>query len=153
VFALTMALCRLAGDRVVHRFGPVAAVRASAIAGAAGAVLVVTARSVGLAIVGFGLMGVGMGVIVPLAFAAAGRVGTARGGEVGAGNAIAGVATVAYGAGMAAPAAIGGIATASSLPVSFGVVAALIAVNIAAAPVLRARDVPVPPRELDKLSR
>jgi MFS family permease len=153
VFALAMAVCRLTGDRVIRRFGAVAAVRASAVAGAAGAVLVVTARSVAPAIAGFGLMGIGMGVVVPLAFAAAGRVGTARGGEVGAGNAIAGVATVAYGAGMAAPAAIGGIATATSLPVSFGVVAALIAVNIAAAPVLRARRVPAPPRELDKLSR
>lgn len=139
VFALTMALVRLTGDRVVHRFGAVATVRVSAVAGAIGAAVVVAAVSETLTIVGFGLMGIGVGVVVPLAFAAAGRVGTAEGGEVGAGNAIAGVATIAYGAGLAAPGAIGGLATLTSLPFSFGLVAVLIAVIIGTAQVLRPR--------------
>jgi MFS family permease len=143
VFAFTMSVARLTGDRVVRWFGEVATVRASAVAGAAGAALVMAAVSELTTMVGFGLMGLGVAVVVPLAFAAAGRIGSAQGGEAGAGHAIAGVATIAYGAGLAAPAAIGGIATLTSLPISFGFVAGLIAVVSVTAQVLRPRTASV----------
>jgi MFS family permease len=143
VFAFAMAACRLAGDRVVRRFGAVRTVRVGAIVGAAGGVLIVTAISEPLAIVGFAMLGVGVAVIVPLAFAAAGRLGTAPGDggtQIGAGNAIAGVATIAYGAGLAAPGIIGGVANATSFPVSFVLITALVAVIVLSARVVRPRS-------------
>ncbi len=141
VFALAMSIARLAGDRFIRRVGAVRAVRLSATMGAVGAVLIVAAVNPALTMAGFGLMGIGIAVVVPLAFAAAGRVGSTRGGT---GHAIAGVATIAYGSGLAAPGAIGGIASFSSLRVSFGLVAVLVGVVALAAGVLRDRE-PVTP--------
>ncbi len=87
-------------------------------------------------IAGFALIGLGVSVVVPLAFAAAGRVGT------NPAQAIAGVATIAYGSGLAAPAMIGGIAQLSSLSVSFGVVTLLCVAMATRASVLRTTPVP-----------
>jgi fucose permease len=132
-FAATMAVVRLAGDRVVNRFGAVRTVRLGGVAATAGAVLVVFSRSPLPAIVGFALIGVGVAVVVPLAFAAAGKAGPRPAQQ------IAGVATIAYGAGLAAPASIGGIAHATSLSTSFVVVAALAALIVVGAGTLRTR--------------
>lgn len=120
-FATAMAVARLLGDRLVNRFGAVRTVRLSGITATAGAVLVMLARSPVPAIAGFALIGIGVAVVVPLAFAAAGNAGPRPAHQ------IAGVATIVYGAGMAAPASIGGIAHVTSLPASFVVVAALTA--------------------------
>jgi hypothetical protein len=131
VFAVTMAVLRLSGDRVVNRFGATMTVRCGAAVSTAGSALIVAAINAPLTIAGFGLVGAGIAVVVPLAFAAAGRVGRRLGGQTGAGAAIAGVATVGYGAGLAAPAAIGGIASVTSLSASFVVVTALLALIVA----------------------
>ncbi|QLE71159.1 MFS transporter [Streptomyces rectiverticillatus] len=133
-FSCTMALARFAGDPVVRRFGPVRTVRASGVLATAGGVLVVTASGAPSAIAGFALIGVGIAVVVPLAFAAAGRSGPAPS------QSIAGVATITYTSGLVAPAAIGQIADASSLVTSFGLVTVLAAGLVAGAGVLRARD-------------
>jgi MFS family permease len=139
VFAVSMAGARLTGDRAIRRFGAVNCVRIGATAGAVGAALIVLALNPALTIVGFGLMGVGIAVVVPLAFAAAGRLGAARG-SAGRGAAIAGVATVAYGAGLAAPGAIGGLASLTSLRGSFVLITALVAIVAIGAGVLRSRQ-------------
>jgi predicted MFS family arabinose efflux permease len=118
-FAFAMAGGRLAGDRVVGRLGAVASVRAGGALAAAGAVVVVVARTPLLGIPGFAAIGLGIAVVVPLAFAAGGRA------VPHAGQGIAAVATIAYGAGLAAPGTVGGIAQLSSLPAAFAVVAAL----------------------------
>ncbi|WP_438315999.1 MFS transporter [Streptomyces sp. HUAS TT3] len=118
-FALTMTLARLAGDRVVDRFGAVRTVRAGGALATAGGLLVVTARHPAAAMAGFGLIGLGVAVVVPLAFAAAGRSGPAPA------QAIAGVATITYTSGLIAPSAIGAVADATSLVVSFGLVTLL----------------------------
>jgi predicted MFS family arabinose efflux permease len=120
-FAAAMATARLAGDRVVARLGAVRAVRVGSVAATAGALLVVIARTPLLGIPGFALIGLGIAVVVPLAFAAGGRA------VPHAGQGIAAVATVAYGAGLAAPGTIGAIAQLSSLPAAFVVVATLTA--------------------------
>jgi fucose permease len=130
-FAATMAVTRLAGDRVVDRFGPVTVVRCGGAAAALGALTVSVARNPALAIAGFALIGLGVAVVVPLAFTAAGNAGPRPGQQ------IAGVATIAYGSGLAAPASIGGIAHVSSLSVSFLVVAALAALVAVGAGALR----------------
>ncbi|MEV0092758.1 MFS transporter [Streptomyces sp. NPDC050738] len=130
-FTLTMAVARLAGDRVVDRFGAVRTVRAGGLLATLGGVLVVVAPGPVVAMGGFALVGLGVAVVVPLAFAAAGRT---------AGNpsqAIAGVATITYTSGLIAPSAIGGIANATSLVVSFGLVTVLAFGLVAGANVLR----------------
>ncbi|MFG2289478.1 MFS transporter [Streptomyces sp. NPDC048595] len=131
-FACTMAVARLAGDKVVARFGAVRTVRTGGALAAAGGLLIVTARHPATAMAGFGLMGLGIAVVVPLAFAAAGRSGPAPS------QAIAGVATITYTSGLIAPSAIGGIAQATSLTVSFALVTVLAFGLVVGARVLRA---------------
>ncbi|MEW2417348.1 MFS transporter [Streptomyces sp. NPDC046866] len=135
-FALTMALARLAGDRVVDRFGPVHAVRAGGAVATAGGLLVATARHPAAAVAGFGLIGLGVAVVVPLAFAAAARSGPAPA------QAIAGVATITYTSGLIAPSAIGAVADATSLVGSFALVTLLALGLTAGAAVLRQRPLP-----------
>ncbi|MEV7186718.1 MFS transporter [Kitasatospora sp. NPDC093102] len=118
-FSLTMAVSRLAGDAAIRRLGAVRTTRIGGAVATVGGLLVVAADSPALAIPGFALIGVGIAVIVPLAFAAAGRIGT------NPSQAIAGVATVTYTSGLIAPAVIGALAQATSLTVSFGLVTAL----------------------------
>ncbi|MEU7024751.1 MFS transporter [Streptomyces sp. NPDC046203] len=132
-FALTMAVARFAGDRVVDRFGAVRTVRAGGLVAGLGGVLVVTAPHAVLAMAGFGLVGLGVAVVVPLAFAAAGRSGP------NPSQAIAGVATLTYASGLLAPSAIGQIADATSLVVSFSLVTLLAFGLVPAAGVLRTR--------------
>jgi MFS family permease len=129
-FTLTMAIARIAGDRVIDRFGAVPTVRVSGVIAALGGLLVVLASHPVVAMAGFGLLGLGIAVVVPLAFAAAGHTGP------NPSQAIAGVATVTYASGLVAPSVIGGIAEASSLTISFIVVTALTIGLIAFAPVL-----------------
>ncbi|TJZ44153.1 MFS transporter [Streptomyces piniterrae] len=142
-FACTMAAARLAGDAVVARFGAVRTVRAGGVLATAGALLVTTAGHPAPALAGFALMGLGIAVVVPLAFAAAARSGPAPS------QAIAGVATITYTSGLIAPSAIGGVAEATSLTVSFGLVALLAFGLVMGARVVRtpgraAEEAPVP---------
>ncbi|GGZ59021.1 MFS transporter [Streptomyces inusitatus] len=144
-FALTMAVARLVGDRVVDRFGAVRTVRWGGVLATAGGLLVVLAPHPALAVSGFGLIGLGVAVVVPLAFAAAARSGPRPA------QAIAGVATITYTSGLIAPSAIGAVADATSLIVSFGLVTALAFGIILGAGVLRsargerARSAPTTP--------
>ncbi|MFG2818440.1 MFS transporter [Kitasatospora sp. NPDC048365] len=133
-FAATMTLARLCGDAVVRRLGPVRAVRISGAVATAGGLLVVLADTPYLAIPGFALIGIGIAVVVPLAFAAAGRAGS------NPSQSIAGVATITYTSGLVAPAVIGGIAQATSLTVSFAVVTVLTAALVPSATALRRRS-------------
>ncbi|MET9297542.1 MFS transporter [Streptomyces sp. NPDC003077] len=130
-FSCTMALARLAGDKVVARFGAVRTVRVGGALATAGGLLVVAARHPAMALGGFALLGLGIAVVVPLAFAAAARSGPAPS------QAIAGVATITYTSGLIAPSAIGSIAHATSLTASFGLVTALALGLFAGAGVLR----------------
>jgi MFS family permease len=137
IFSVCMAAARFGGDRVVRRFGPVTTVRLAGVCATAGALTVVLARPVALVITGFGLLGVGIAVVVPLVFAAAGRIGDHPG------RSLAGVAGIAYGSGLIAPGVIGGIAHLSSLTVSFAVIVVLTALMGLGAPALR-RAAPPP---------
>ncbi|MGW8986196.1 MFS transporter [Streptomyces parvus] len=133
-FALMMAVARIAGDRIVDRFGAVRTVRTGGVMATAGGLLVVFAPSSAAAMCGFGLLGLGVAVVVPLAFAAAGRSGP------NPSQAIAGVATITYTSGLIAPSAIGSLAEATSLVVSFGVVTVLAFGLVLGAGVLRSAD-------------
>ncbi|MER7778722.1 MFS transporter [Streptomyces sp. NPDC096191] len=133
-FTLTMALARLAGDKVVDRFGAVRVVRVSGVLATLGGLLVVVGGHPAVAMAGFALMGLGIAVVVPLCFAAAGRAGA------NPSLAIAGVATITYTSGLVAPSAIGGLAQATSLVVSFGLVTVLACCLVVFAKVLRVGD-------------
>ncbi|WP_328316408.1 MFS transporter [Streptomyces sp. NBC_00388] len=130
-FSLTMAVVRLTGDRVVDRFGAVRTVRTGGVLATLGGLLVVLASGPATALCGFALIGLGIAVVVPLAFAAAGRSGP------NPSQAIAGVATITYTSGLVAPSAIGGIADATSLVGSFILVTVLSFGLVPAAGVLR----------------
>lgn len=125
LFALTMAVGRLAGDAVVRRIGAVRSVRVCGVLATAGCIAVAIAPAVWAALIGFMLIGAGVSVVVPLVFAAAGRMGPSP--AMG----VAGVATISYGAGLGAPSIMGGVAELSSLRLAFGL-ATVIAVVIAA---------------------
>ncbi|MEU2584889.1 MFS transporter [Streptomyces avermitilis] len=133
-FTLTMAIARIAGDAVVDRFGAVRTVRVGGVLATLGGLLVVIAWHPAVAMAGFALMGLGIAVVVPLAFAAAGRSGP------NPSQAIAGVATITYTSGLVAPSAIGTLAQATSLMVSFGLVTVLACGLVVFAGVLRAGD-------------
>ncbi|WP_431991668.1 MFS transporter [Streptomyces albogriseolus] len=133
-FTLTMAVARIAGDRVVDRYGAVRTVRASGVVALLGGLLIVSARHPAVAMTGFALMGLGIAVVVPLCFAAAGRSGS------NPSLAIAGVATITYTSGLIAPSAIGMLAQATSLMVSFMLVTLLTCGIAGFAGVLRAGD-------------
>ncbi|MEU0835720.1 MFS transporter [Streptomyces sp. NPDC005969] len=141
-FALTMAVARIAGDRVVDRCGAVRTVRVGGVLATAGGLLVVTSPNSVLAMCGFGLLGLGVAVVVPLAFAAAGRSGP------NPSQAIAGVATITYTSGLIAPSAIGSLAEATSLIVSFGLVTVLAFGLVLGAGVLRAGNRRVAAKEV-----
>jgi MFS family permease len=141
-FTLTMAISRLAGDRIVDRYGSVRTVRTSGVLAVLGGLLIVVANHPAVAMTGFAVMGLGIAVVVPLCFAAAGRSGA------NPSLAIAGVATITYTSGLVAPSAIGAIAQATSLLVSFVLVTVLASGLVAFAGVLRAGD-----RDRPKLSR
>ncbi|MEV5334380.1 MFS transporter [Streptomyces werraensis] len=133
-FTLTMAVARIAGDRVVDRYGAVRTVRASGVVALLGGLLIVFAGHPAVAMAGFALMGLGIAVVVPLCFAAAGRSGS------NPSLAIAGVATITYTSGLVAPSAIGMLAQATSLMVSFVLVTVLTCGIAGFAGVLRAGD-------------
>jgi MFS family permease len=133
-FTLTMAVTRIAGDRIVDRFGAVRTVRSSGVLAVLGGLLIVMSGHPAVAMAGFALMGLGIAVVVPLCFAAAGRSGPSPS------QAIAGVATITYTSGLVAPGAIGGLAEATSLVVSFGLVTVLACGLVAFAGVLRTAD-------------
>jgi MFS family permease len=118
-FTLTMAIARIAGDKVVDRYGAVRTVRSGGVLATFGGLLIVLADHPAVAMTGFALMGLGIAVVVPLCFAAAGRSGP------NPSQAIAGVATITYTSGLVAPSAIGGLAQLTSLVVSFALVTLL----------------------------
>ncbi|MFF9002240.1 MFS transporter [Streptomyces achromogenes] len=138
-FACALALSRLLGDHAVRRIGVVNAVRLSGAVATIGLLLVVVARTPAPAICGFALVGIGVAVVLPLSFAAAGAkaVDTSR--------TIAGVATLTYTSNLLAPAVMGFVSDATSLPVSFALVALLTLSLVATAAVLRPPGTPEEP--------
>jgi len=83
-------------------------------------VLVAVAPSLVVALPGFALLGLGLGVIFPLAFSRAAAEGT-----VPTGQAIASVATLGYGGLLIGPPLIGAIAALTSLRIGLAMLAVL----------------------------
>ncbi len=101
-FSLAMTVGRLNGDRIVGRLGPARALSASGVlaSGGLGAALLIDSQPA--AVVGFGLVGLGIANIIPVLFRAAGHAGGAS-----AGSSLAAVATPGYLGFLAGPPLIG----------------------------------------------
>jgi len=109
-FALTLALGRVFGDRLVACFGRIRVVQACAgIAGTGGA-LIVLAPGAELGLAGWALFGLGLAAVAPTVLGAAPRTGDAP-----PAVAIAAVTTVGYLGSFTGPPVIGALAEATSL--------------------------------------
>ncbi|GAB2574738.1 MFS transporter [Paractinoplanes abujensis] len=72
-YQATVLLSRLAGDHLVPRIGRTVAVTGALLVCAFGCALVTVVPTIGAAITGFALTGLGVGLLIPLAFSAAGE--------------------------------------------------------------------------------
>ncbi|MBM2620159.1 MFS transporter [Actinoplanes sp. LDG1-06] len=81
-YQATVLLSRLTGDHLVPRLGRTTAVTAALLICALGCGLVTAVPSIAVAIAGFALAGLGVGLLIPLAFSAAGEAAAGRSDEV-----------------------------------------------------------------------
>lgn len=138
-FACTAAASRLGSVAVIVRLGIVKTVRAGALTGLAGGLLVVLAPVTWVAALGFALIGLGLATVVPQAFSAAADAAPSPG------EGVSGVAMLTLFAGLGGPTLFGAVADAFSPRVSFVLVTGAVAAIALAAPVLRPRvSAPVP---------
>lgn len=105
LFAGTMAVVRFAGDGIRNRFGAVRTLRYSALIGAVGLMGGALAPSALVAIVSFGIAGLGVANMVPILFSAAGNHP-----GIASGVAISTVTMVGYAGILIAPSTIGFVA-------------------------------------------
>jgi MFS family permease len=135
VYALTMLIARTFVDRGVMARGPVTLVRAGALVGVAAALMIALAPTEAWGLLAFGVLGIGLAPVIPLAFSAA-----AQHDELGTGVAIARVNVFNYiGFVLGAP-LIGLVADLSSLRWAFAMLAPVLLVVVALAPAFRTRS-------------
>jgi MFS family permease len=137
VFTGAMAASRLAGNHLGQRVGPVRLARAGAIAAVAGFVVVAVVPSTITALVGFAIMGLGVGPVVPTVFSAAGNTARTRGGSV-----LAPTVTAGYLGGVLGPIVIGFLADEISLPVALAIPVAFLLLVVWRADLLRTASGP-----------
>ena len=121
VFSAAMAVGRLTGDRLVAAFGPVAMVGWGALLAALGLGGALLLHDPLAAILGFGMVGLGLANIVPILFSAAGRTP-----GMAPGAAIAAVTTAGYSGFLAGPPMVGFAAEWIGLPAALGLLAAAV---------------------------
>jgi predicted MFS family arabinose efflux permease len=132
VLATGMAAARLVADRITMRVGPVRVVRVGSLVAAVGFGLATVIARTPAALLGFALLGAGVGAVVPTVFSAAGNTG------LGSPNAVLGrVVSLSYVGSIAGPAMIGFVADAVGLRAALGIPAALVLAIAAGAGVTR----------------
>jgi MFS family permease len=114
VFSMAMFTFRMVGDLITRRVGPVAVVRAGGTVATVGLALAIAAPNPATALVAFALMGMGLAIVVPIAYRAAGSLP-----GIPPAVGISALTTVGYSAFLFAPPMIGAIAEAASMRVAF----------------------------------
>jgi hypothetical protein len=120
-FSTAMAVGRLLGARLVLTVGETGLLAAGSLVAALGALAAVLTPSVGVALAGFALVGLGLANVFPLAIARAGTIGGAGG--------VAVATSVGYAGLLGGPPVIGLIAGAAGIPLALSTVAALAVVG------------------------
>jgi MFS family permease len=125
-FSLAMAASRLAGDALAVRVGPVRLARVGSLVSAAGLAFALLVPVPGAGLVGFALLGIGLGPVVPTVISAAGgaSLGTTEG-------VVSRVFTLGYAGSVVGPAVIGFVAGQAGLRVAL-VIPVLLVLAIAA---------------------
>jgi MFS family permease len=132
VFSIAMVITRLLGDQATRAFGSTPTARVAGMIATLGAVSAAASTSYGVTLVGFGLMGVGYAVIMPLAFSRA-----ARDPHLPPGTAIASISTLGYGGLLLGPPLIGFAADSTTLQTAGGMLAILAALIVVLAGAVR----------------
>ncbi|GII85992.1 MFS transporter [Sphaerisporangium siamense] len=140
-YQATTFVVRAGGDLAVRRYGPAVIVRVGGALAALGFAGIVAAPSEPLAIISFGVAGVGLSVVAPQSFSAAGRLDPA-----GTGVAIARVNLFNYVGFIVGAALVGGIAEAADYQIAFAAPLVLTAAIVALAPGFHAGPSPRRPR-------
>ncbi|VDS09202.1 Inner membrane protein YbjJ [Paracoccus haematequi] len=131
----TMAVMRFLGDAIRRRHGAVRTLQASTVIAMAGLALAALAGSPPLALIGFGLAGIGIANMVPIAFSAAGNLpGLAQG--VG----LSVVTTMGYSGILLAPGTIGFLAERTGFSVIYLGLSLLLLVPLALSRLARTAD-------------
>ncbi|MCP2338754.1 MFS transporter [Actinomadura rupiterrae] len=133
--AVAMTAGRLAGDRVVGRFGAVKVLRAGSLVACAGLAGGLAAGVPWAAVAGFTLFGLGVAAVAPVTFSAAGNLP-----GIPAAHGIARVTATGYLGLLGGPPVIGFVAQAVGLPWALAVPAALAGMIALLAGVTRAAD-------------
>src|SRR5260221_6581978 len=120
VFSAAMAVGRGVGDPLTARLGPRTMVRLGGLVAALGLTLALVVSWISIALLGFGLVGGGFSVVLPLTLSAGGHTS-----KQAAGTAIAAVATCGYVGFLVGPPVIGFVADVLSLRTALGFVVVL----------------------------
>jgi MFS family permease len=128
--AVTSTVVRFLADRLTARTSPASVARLGAFIALCGLALAIAAPSVPGAVTGFALVGIGVAVLVPLAFSAAANLGRS-------GTALSVVLSAGYAGSIAGPALIGTTADHLGLRTALGIPLAAAIVIVALAGMLR----------------
>jgi mannitol-1-/sugar-/sorbitol-6-phosphatase len=121
-FSLSMATSRTLGDRLHMRYGPTLLVRGGALLASTGLAFALAIATTPAALIGFGAMGAGLGVVVPVLFRAAGSTA-----GVSAGIGVAAVSTFGWLGFLAGPPTIGLAGDGIGMRTTLGIVVVAIA--------------------------
>ncbi|GAB3759752.1 MFS transporter [Microlunatus parietis] len=125
LFAITLAVGRLFGDRLVTRFGRVRVIQGCGVVAAAGSLLAILAPTTSATLIGWAVFGLGLAPLAPTV------IGAARGvSRAAPGVAIAAVTMIGYLGSFTGPPVIGALAEVSSLSAALGLLVIISAVTV-----------------------
>jgi predicted MFS family arabinose efflux permease len=122
ILGITMAVGRLSGQVIVHYWSEAVVIRAATVLAALGSTIAAWAPNLSVAYIGFGLLGMGVSVVAPMAFAWVGRMVSPEKKAL----AISRIAVLGYAGFFIGPPLMGFLAEWFGLPVSFTAISLLL---------------------------